>query len=187
MNKKTREMVLAAILTALSILITYSPVKLVLPFFTLTVGSHTPTILAMLVSPWVAVMTVIGSCIGFFMTIPAPNSIIVVMRAATHLLFALVGCKMVQDKKVNIYLIILITAVLHALAEGNCGIRSYSAYRSWPVGYISSSYSTFRNICAPPFRLCHYYTYCHCFGKSKGDSKTFISSKNWEIRLCIKT
>ncbi|MBR5808679.1 MAG: ECF transporter S component [Clostridia bacterium] len=118
MNKKTREMVLAAILTALSILITYSPVKLVLPFFTLTVGSHTPTILAMLISPWVAVMTVIGSCIGFAMTIPAPNSIIVVMRAATHLLFALVGCKMIKDKKLNIYLIILITGVLHALSEG---------------------------------------------------------------------
>lgn len=118
MNKKTREMVLAAILTALSILITYSPVKLVLPFFTLTVGSHTPTMLAMLVSPWVAVMTVIGSCIGFFMTIPAPNSIIVVARAATHLLFALAGCKMIKDGKLNIYLIILITGVLHALAEG---------------------------------------------------------------------
>lgn len=118
MNKKTREMVLAAILTALSILITYSPVKLVLPFFTLTVGSHTPTMLAMLVSPWVAVMTIIGSCIGFFMTIPAPNSIIVVLRAATHLIFALVGCKMLKEGKVNIYLIILITGILHALAEG---------------------------------------------------------------------
>lgn len=118
MNKKTREMVLAAILTALSILITYSPVKLVLPFFTLTVGSHTPTMLAMLVSPWVAVMTVIGSCIGFFMTIPAPNSIIVVARAATHLIFALAGCKMIKNGKLNIYLIILITGVLHALAEG---------------------------------------------------------------------
>ncbi|MBQ7975895.1 MAG: hypothetical protein IJ300_09455 [Clostridia bacterium] len=118
MNKKTREMVLAAILTALSILITYSPVKLQLPFFTLTVGSHTPTLLAMLISPWVVVMTVIGSCIGFFMTIPAPNSIIVVLRAATHLIFALAGCKMIKDKKLNIYLIILITGVLHALAEG---------------------------------------------------------------------
>lgn len=118
MNKKTREMVLAAILTALSILITYSPVKLQLPFFTLTLGSHTPTMLAMLISPWVVVMTVIGSCIGFFMTIPAPNSIIVVARAATHLIFALAGCKMIKDKKLNIYLVVLITGIFHALAEG---------------------------------------------------------------------
>lgn len=118
MNKKTREMVLAAILTAISILITYSPVKLQLPFFTLTIGSHTPTMLAMLISPWVVVMTVLGSCIGFFMTIPAPNSIIVVARAFTHLVFALVGCKMIKEGKVNIYLVILLTAILHALTEG---------------------------------------------------------------------
>lgn len=117
MNKRTREMVLAAILTALSILITYSPVKLQLPFFTLTLGSHTPTLLAMLISPWVVVMTVIGNCIGYFMTIPAPNSIIVVARAATHLIFALIGCKLISDKKLNIYLVILITGIFHALAE----------------------------------------------------------------------
>ena len=118
MNKRTRELVLAAILTALSILITYSPVKLYLPFFTLTVGSHTPTMLAAFISPWVVVMTVIGNCFGYLMTIPAPNSIIVVTRAATHLLFALIGHKMIKDGKINIYLTIIITGVLHALAEG---------------------------------------------------------------------
>lgn len=118
MNKKTREMVLAAILTALSILITYSPVKLMLPFFTLTLGAHVPTMLAMFISPWVVVMTVIGSCIGFFMTIPAPNSLIVVARAATHLIFALAGTKMIKDGKLNVFLIIFITGILHSLAEG---------------------------------------------------------------------
>ncbi|MBO5060572.1 MAG: ECF transporter S component [Clostridia bacterium] len=118
MNKKTREMVLAAILTALSILITYSPVKLVLPFFTLTLGAHVPTLLALFISPWVVAMTVIGSCIGFFMTIPAPNSIIVVTRAATHIIFALVGTKMIKDGKLNPFIIILVTAILHSVAEG---------------------------------------------------------------------
>ncbi len=118
MNKKTREMVLAAILTALSILITYSPVKIVFPFFTLTLGSHVPTMLALFISPWVTVMTVIGSCIGFFMTIPAPNSIIVVTRAATHIIFALAGIKMIKNGKFNPIVIILVTALLHAGAEG---------------------------------------------------------------------
>ena len=117
MNKKTRELTLAAILTALSILITYSPVKLVLPFFTLTLGAHVPTLLAMFVSPWVTIMTVIGSCRGFFMTIPAPNAIIVVTRAATHLVFALLGYQMIK-KNWNIWLIILVTAFIHALTEG---------------------------------------------------------------------
>ncbi|MDD6735554.1 MAG: ECF transporter S component [Clostridiales bacterium] len=118
MNKKTRELVLAAILTALSILITYSPLKLVTPFFTLTLGSHVPTLLSMFLSPWVIVMTVIGSCIGFFLTIPAPNSIIVVARAAMHLIFALAGWKMIKEGRINIFLIILITGLLHALSEG---------------------------------------------------------------------
>lgn len=118
MNKRTREMVLAAILTAFSIIITYSPVKLVLPAFTLTLGSHVATLMAMFISPWVTVMTIIGSCLGFFITIPAPNSIIVVVRAASHIIFALCGIKMISAGKLNIILIVLITGVLHALAEG---------------------------------------------------------------------
>ena len=117
MEKKTKELALASILTALSLLITYSPLKLVLPFFTLTLGAHVPTMLSMFVGPWVAVMTVIGSCLGFFLTIPAPNSIIVVVRAATHLIFALVGIKMIKGN-CNMVLIIVVTAILHALAEG---------------------------------------------------------------------
>lgn len=117
MEKKTKELALAAILTALSLLITYSPLKLVLPFFTLTLGAHVPTMLAVFVGPWVTVMTVVGSCLGFFLTIPAPNSIIVVARAATHLIFAFAGMEMLK-KKYNIVLVIIVTAILHALAEG---------------------------------------------------------------------
>lgn len=118
MNKKTKELVLAAILTAISILITYSPVKLVLPFFTLTIGAHVPTLLAMFISPWVLIMTVIGSCLGFFMTIPAPNSIIVVTRAATHIFFALAGYSIIKKNMMPLILMVLITAIIHALTEG---------------------------------------------------------------------
>lgn len=117
MEKKTKELALAAILTALSLLITYSPLKLMLPFFTLTLGAHVPTMLAVFVGPWVTVMTVVGSCLGFFLTIPAPNSIIVVARAATHLIFAFAGMEMLK-KKYNMVLVIVVTAILHALAEG---------------------------------------------------------------------
>lgn len=118
MNKRTKEMVMAAILTALSIIITYSPVKLVLPFFTLTVGAHIPTLIAMFISPWVTAMTVIGSCIGFLMTIPAPSSIIVVTRAATHIIFALAGYNMIKRNSMPLIAIALITAVIHAIFEG---------------------------------------------------------------------
>ncbi len=117
MNKRTKELTLAAILTALSILITYSPIKLVLPFFTLTIGAHVPTLLAMFISPWVTLMTVIGSCIGFFMVFSVPSSIIVVTRAATHLAFALTGYKMLKGD-FNILLTVIFTALLHAVTEG---------------------------------------------------------------------
>lgn len=117
MKNKTKELALASILTALSVLITYSPLKLVLPFFTLTLGAHVPTMLAIFVGPWVTVMTIIGSCVGFLLTIPAPNSIIVVVRAATHIIFAFAGIYMLK-KNYNIFLIIIVTAILHSLAEG---------------------------------------------------------------------
>lgn len=118
MNKKTRELTLAALLTALSLLITYSPVKLNLIFFTLTPGAHVPTMLAMFSSPWVVIMTVIGSCIGFLTALPAPSSILVAIRAATHLVFALWGIRKIKDGRMNMFLIILITALMHALTEG---------------------------------------------------------------------
>lgn len=117
MNKRTKELVLSAILTALSLLITYSPAKIVLPYFTLTLAAHVPTLLAAFISPWVVIMTVIGSCIGFFMTIPAPNSIIVVTRAATHIFFALTAYSMIKGK-LNIFIVVIITALVHALFEG---------------------------------------------------------------------
>lgn len=117
MKNKTRELVLAAILTALAILITYSPVKLNTGFFTLTLGAHVPTMLAMFISPWVAVMSVIGSCIGFFMAIPTPNNLLVMIRAALHLLFVFAGMKMIS-KNMNIFLVIVVTSLVHSLAEG---------------------------------------------------------------------
>ncbi len=117
MKNSTRELVLAAVLTALSIVITYSPVKLNLGFFTLTLGAHVPTMLAMFISPHVAVMTVIGSCIGFFTAIPAPNNLLVMIRAALHLIFVFVGMKMLS-KNMNIFLVIVVTSLLHSIAEG---------------------------------------------------------------------
>ena len=117
MKNSTRELVLAAVLTALSIVITYSPVKLNLGFFTLTLGAHVPTMLAMFISPHVAVMTVIGSCVGFFTAIPAPNNLLVMIRAALHLIFVFVGMKMLS-KNMNIFLVIVVTSLLHSIAEG---------------------------------------------------------------------
>lgn len=110
---KTKNLVLAALLTALSLLITFLPFKIVLGPFSMTPASHTPTMLAMFINPWVALFTVIGSCIGFTTLNP-----VVVIRAASHIIFALVGIYMMDKKKVNIFATIIVTSILHALAEG---------------------------------------------------------------------
>lgn len=113
---KTRNIVLAALLTALSMVITFSPLKLPVPQpFSVTLASHTPTMIAMFINPWVALFTVIGSCLGFWI---ATGNIIVVIRAASHIVFALAGVLMLKKGHANIFVTIVVTSVLHAVAEG---------------------------------------------------------------------
>lgn len=117
MTKKivsTKQIVLAAMLTALSLLIAYSPFKLPLPQpFSVTIASHVPTIIAMFISPWVAVCTVIGSAVGFMMATGNP---IIMLRAASHIFFVLVGLYMLR-KRCNPYLTLALTSIVHALSE----------------------------------------------------------------------
>jgi niacin transporter len=116
MKKKvsTKQIVLAAMLTALSILITFSPLKLPLPPpFSATLASHVPTLIAMFISPWVAVCTIIGSIIGFIINVPDPN---VALRAASHIFFVMTGIFMLK-RKVNSYATISLISIVHAVAE----------------------------------------------------------------------
>ena len=87
---KTRNIVLAALLTALSVVITMSPLKAVIGPFSLTPGSHVPTMIAMFINPFVAALTVIGSTLGFLF-LGVPGNFVVALRAASHILFALLG------------------------------------------------------------------------------------------------
>ena len=136
MKVETRKIVFAAILTALAIIITYSPVKLNLGFFTQTPGAHVPTFLAIFIGPWVAVMSVIGSVLGFFTAIPAPSNLLVAIRAALHILFVFAALKML-DKKMNVFIVVLLTALLHAIAEG------VAVYFLTPVIIPSSEQTSF--------------------------------------------
>ena len=122
MNKyKTRDIVLAALLTALSLIITFSPFKVVIGPFSMTLGSHVPTMVAMFINPVVVLFTVIGSCVGFLMAIP--GNFIVPLRAATHIIFALIGWYLINHKVIknsiaNIVFVAVLTGILHAVAEG---------------------------------------------------------------------
>ncbi len=109
----TRLMVLGALLTALSFIIPLTFPKLPLPQpFSVTLASHVPTILAMLINPIVAVFTVIGSTVAFFMSLGP----IVSLRAASHIIFAMLGVVLLK-KNFNLYLTLGICAIVHALAE----------------------------------------------------------------------
>lgn len=115
---KTRDIVFAALLTALSILITYSPLKMPLPQpFTVTIASHVPTMIAMFINPWVTILTAIGSCAGFLMVFPAPMNVIVMLRAAMHIIFGLLGIWMMNKKNINIFIVIVVTSLVHAGLE----------------------------------------------------------------------
>ena len=114
-NKKdyVKHIVIAGILTAFSLIIPLFPFKLPFPQpFSVTFAAHVPTILAMFFSPLVALCTVIGSTIGFLVSLGP----IVAIRATSHIFFALLGAYMLK-KNINTYLVFVITAILHGLGE----------------------------------------------------------------------
>jgi niacin transporter len=115
MNSRTKEMVYAALLTALAIIIPvqFSFLRVIIPPFSATVASHVPMFIAMLVSPMVAIVVGVGSVIGFLFT-GLPMTI--VFRAATHILVGYVGAMII--KKTRSYIkASVITAPIHGIAE----------------------------------------------------------------------
>lgn len=119
-SKQTRQLVIAALLTALALVIPmFMPLKLVLePIYSATFASHVPGILAMFVGPFAVIGTAAGSAIGFIQLGPW-----VVLRALSHMIFGLCGYKMIKSKW-NIFLVLVLTGLLHAGAEMVVGLIS---------------------------------------------------------------
>ncbi|HML47891.1 MAG TPA: hypothetical protein PKE04_14205 [Clostridia bacterium] len=120
-SRRLYELVLAAVLIAVGIIIpTFSPFKIILEPASFTLASHVAIFLAMFISPPVAVAVALGTTIGFFM---GGFPIVIVIRAASHLVFALVGALALQRKpslldgvKPMLAFSILV-ALLHAVCE----------------------------------------------------------------------
>ncbi|MCE5222288.1 MAG: ECF transporter S component [Clostridium sp.] len=115
MNNKIRQMVYAGLLTALAIIIPiqFGFLKIIIPPFTATLAAHVPMMLAMLISPAVAIVVGIGSTIGFIISgTPAP----VVARAATHIVVGYIGARIIMKNKSYIKAA-AITAPIHGLLE----------------------------------------------------------------------
>lgn len=112
----TKELVITALLIAIGILIPMiSPVKIPIGPYTATLMSHVPVIIAMFMSPLSALFTAIGTTIGFQIAGFAP---VVVVRAASHIVFALVGSYLITKTRTNLIIICIITGLLHAIFEG---------------------------------------------------------------------
>ncbi len=112
----TKSMVITALLIAFGIIIptAFGFLRVILPpAFTATLTAHVPVFIAMFISPMSAIFTAIGTTIGFQFSGLDP---VVVVRAASHIVFAVVGACMVQ-KKINILLTGVVTALLHAAFE----------------------------------------------------------------------
>ncbi|MDR1101819.1 MAG: hypothetical protein LBL34_05650 [Clostridiales bacterium] len=84
-NHAQFKLTLAAILTAVAIVIPMFMPKIVIPPMSFTLTSHVPIFIACFISPAVAVAVVIGSTAGFFL---AGFPTVIVARAGTHLIFA---------------------------------------------------------------------------------------------------
>lgn len=111
----TKNMVLTALLIAIGIIIPvyFGFLRVTLPpAFTATIMAHVPIFIAMFISPWSALFTAIGTTIGFCFTTPP----VVAVRAASHVIFALLGALMIE-KRQNLVLVGVVTALLHALFE----------------------------------------------------------------------
>ncbi len=112
---------MTAILTAIGIVIPIiMPVKVVIGPASYTLGSHVPIMLAMFISPWSALMVTVGTTLGFLW---ASFPIIIVLRALSHVLFAVTGAFMLQNNSERYLapmkgqLFSLFIAILHAIGE----------------------------------------------------------------------
>lgn len=114
---KTKDMIVAALLIAIGILIpmifTGPPFRVVIGPYSATIMAHVPVIIAMFISPMTAVLTAVGTTIGFFFTAP----LVVAVRAASHILFAILGALFI-NKGMKFIPLCIITGIIHAVIEG---------------------------------------------------------------------
>lgn len=95
-NSKIQKMVIAALLCAIGVIIPmFSPIKLVLEPASFTLASHVAIMIAMFVSPTVAVFVSLGTTLGFLM---AGFPIVVVVRAFSQVVWAFGGAYYLMKK-----------------------------------------------------------------------------------------
>lgn len=136
----TQRMTYAALLTAVGIIIPlFSPVKIMLEPASFTLASHVAIFIAMFLSPYIACFVSICTTLGFLFGGFPP---VVVLRAASQIIFALVGSiylkkfPNVTTNSLSLRVFSFAVGIIHALCEtlvvtwfymgGNIGAGYYS-------------------------------------------------------------
>jgi len=112
---RPREIVVGGLLTALALLIPIvfrGYLQVYIPPFSATLFSHVPQMLAMLVSPAVAVFVGLGSTFGFLATLGS----VVAARAFVHVFWGVLGALLVR-RGWPLWAALVVALPVHALGE----------------------------------------------------------------------
>lgn len=112
--KDVKKLTYTALLTAWAIIIpfVFGFMTIIVGPFTATITSHVPMFLSMFLGPQAAIMTGLGSALGFFLT----KGPVIGARALMHAFVALAGAIMIR-RNIPFQRVVLFTAPLHGLLE----------------------------------------------------------------------
>lgn len=119
-TQNTLKMTITGLLIALGVVIPmYSPVRIMLPPASFTLASHAVIFVAMFISPKVALAVAAGTTLGFLL---GGFPMIIVLRAATHIVFAYYGALYLHSLSnrlslVNLRIFSFAVGLLHGLCE----------------------------------------------------------------------
>ncbi|WP_444659440.1 hypothetical protein ACRQV7_03280 [Caproiciproducens sp. R2] len=143
-NRETKliSMVIAALLCAIGIVIPMFAPKIILEPASFTLASHVPIFIALFISPPVAVAVSIGTSFGFLF---AGFPIVIVLRAFSHLFFALTGAFILKRKEDMLAsvgkstMFGLLLALIHAVSEVTVVTLFYFG-NNMPKNYYANGY-----------------------------------------------
>ena len=141
---KVRNLIIAALLTALGILIpAIMPAKIIIGPASFTLASHVPVMAAMFFSPGLTAFVAIGTTLGFMISTPVPT---IWLRAFMHLIVMTGGAYFLkkhpeiihQKAKIQIFNVIL--GIFHA------GLEALIVYAFYSFGFAALNQQALFNL-----------------------------------------
>ncbi len=145
-SRRVHRMTIAAVLAAIGIIIPmFMPLKLVIPpIVSFTFASHVPVFIAMFISPFTAGFVAVITTLGFLLAGFPPE---IVLRAATHLVFALGGALYLRNRRELLKslpktaIFALVIALVHGLSEA-IAVTPFFITGSLKEAFYSQGYLT---------------------------------------------